>query len=84
MPPTKKGKGILSTFKALVVGRTQLPPSARKVVKKVGDVEISHITIARNPLSAATRLGMNAVSLGDFERKASKLPFDSLYHLYLQ
>jgi len=83
MPPTKKGKGILSTFKALVVGRTQLPPSARKVVKKVGDVEISHITIARNPLSAATRFGMNAVSLGDFERKASKLPYDKLFHLYM-
>ena len=78
----KKGKGIVSTLKAFVCGRSQLPPSVRKVLKDFGNVEISHITLARNPLSAAVKLGMNAISLGDFEKKAKKLPYDRLFHLF--
>ena len=78
----KKGKGIVSTLKAFVYGRSQLPPSVRKVLKDFGNVEISYIQLARNPLSAAVKLGMNAISLGDFEKKTKKLPYDRLFHLF--
>ena len=79
----KAGKGFLSTAQAFIFGRTKLPPTVRKILKSHGSQQISYIQIARNPLSAATRAAMNAVSLGDFDKKVKKLPYDSLYHLYM-
>ena len=77
------GEGIFDNIKALLFGRKDLPPNARNVLKKNGNDQIAYIQVARNPLSTFTKLGMDAISLGDFSRKAKKLPYDKLFHLYM-
>ena len=79
----QKGKGIFDTAKALIFGRTKLPPTARKILKANGDTEIDYIQVARNPLNTATKLALDAASLGEFSKKAKKLPYDKLFHLYM-
>ena len=79
----QKGKGILDTAKALLFGRTKLPPNARKLLKAKGNTEIDYIQVGRNPLSTTTKLALDAVSLGEFSKKANKLPYDKLFHLYI-
>ena len=77
------GEGIIDNIKALFFGRTKLPPDVRKILKQHGDTEIDYIQVARNPLNAGTKLMLNVASLGEFSRKAKKLPYDRLFHLYM-
>ena len=77
------GEGIIDYIKALFFGRTKLPPDVRKILKQHGDTEIDYIQVARNPLNAGTKLMLNVASLGEFSRKAKKLPYDRLFHLYM-
>ena len=65
----QKGKGIFDTAKALLFGRTKLPPNARKILKANGNTEIDYILVARNPLNTATKLALDAASLGEFSKK---------------
>ena len=78
-----EGTGIFDTAKALLFGRTKLPPKVRKIVKTYGNDEIDYIQIARNPLTKGVTMALNAVSFGDFARQAKKLPYDRLFHLYM-
>ncbi len=79
----QKGKGIVDTAKALLFGRTQLPPQVRKILEKNGNTEIDYIQVARNPLATTTKMALDAVSFGAFSKRAKKLPYDKLYHLYI-
>ena len=79
----QKGKGIIDTAKALLFGRTKLPPQVRKILEKYGDKEIDYIQVARNPLATTTKMALDAVSFGSFSKRAKKLPYDELYHLYI-
>ena len=79
----QKGKGIVDTAKALLFGRTKLPPQVRKILEKYGDKEIDYIQVARNPLASTTKMALDAVSFGAFSKRAKKLPYDELYHLYI-
>ena len=79
----QKGEGIFDTAKALLFGRTKLPPNARKILKANGNTEIDYIQVGRNPLSTTTKLALDAVSLGEFSKKTNKLPYDKLFHLYI-
>ena len=79
----QKGKGIIDNVKALLFGRTKLPPKVRKVLQAHGNKEIDYIQVARNPLTTFTKLGLDVISLGEFTKRANKLPYDKLYHLYM-
>jgi len=84
--PTKrsqKGDGFVDNVKALLFGRTKLPPNVRKILKAHGDTNIEYFQIGRNELTTATKMAMDAVSFGEFSRKAKKLPYDKLFHLYI-
>ena len=64
----QKGKGIIDNVKALLFGRTKLPPKVRKVLQAHGNKEIDYIQVARNPLSTFTKLGLDVISLGEFTK----------------
>ncbi len=78
----QKGKGIIDTGLALIFGRKNLPPKVRNMLKKHGNTEIAYIQVARSPLETYTKIALDVVSLGEFSKKAKKLPYDKLYHLY--
>ena len=54
----QKGKGIIDTAKALLFGRTKLPPQVRKILEKNGNTEIDYIQVARNPLATTTKMAL--------------------------
>jgi hypothetical protein len=60
----------------------KLPPSARKLLEKIGNEKITKMVAVRTPLSSTTKTFLNIISLGQFE-KISKKYFDELFHLTL-
>ncbi len=64
-------------------GRTGLPPKVIKILEQYGDAPISAITIDRTPVQSVLTGAMNAISLGSFSKKFSRLPYDKLFHLRL-
>ena len=57
--------------------------SAQSILKEMGDKKIERIYIKRTPLGKLTKWALNALSLGEFNKRLAKLPFDELYHLRL-
>lgn len=60
-----------------------LPNNVIKILKTMGDAEISKIDIARTPLSTGLKVVLNLISLGNFQKRLNQLPYDKLYHLAL-
>ena len=60
-----------------------LTDNVKRIVNNIGIAEITDIEVARVPLSSATKLLLNIVSLGNFQKRFNELPYDKLYHLYL-
>lgn len=60
-----------------------LTDNVKRIIKNIGDAEITNIEVARVPISSATKLLLNIVSLGNFQKRFNELPYDKLYHLYL-
>ena len=77
----QKGKGIIDTAKALLFGRTKLPPQVRKILENNGNTEIDYVQVARNPLATTTKMALDAVSFGAFSKRAKKLPYDKMYRV---
>jgi hypothetical protein len=79
----EKATKIGEVAKRVWNGRTGLPPKVIKILEEYGDAPISAITIDRSPVGALLTGMMNAVSLGSFNKKFGRLPYDKLYHLRL-
>lgn len=60
-----------------------LTDAVNRIVKNIGEAEITDIEVARVPISSATKLLLNIVSLGNFQKRFNELPYDKLYHIYL-
>lgn len=80
----QQGKGIMDYGKALIYGRTDLPPKMRKIVEKYGDYQILQMETCRTPVPSILTSALNAVSFGEFSKRFDKLPYDKLFHLDLR
>lgn len=58
----------------------RLPPSARKQLEKIGDEKITSIKLVRTPLDSTTKMFLNIITLGQFD-KITKKYHDDLFHL---
>jgi hypothetical protein len=58
----------------------KLPPSARKQLEKIGNEKITSIKLVRTPLDSTTKLFLNIITLGQFD-KITKKYHDDLFHL---
>jgi hypothetical protein len=67
----------------LFLSNLPLPPSVKEYLRKYGEERISKIVIVRNAVQKLLTGAMNAVSLGSFSKKFSRLPYDDLFHLQL-
>jgi hypothetical protein len=96
--PKKQGKGIfktgvrkltnsIHTVKSVVTkavyGRNGYSPENLKVINQYGNNIIQSIRIVRNPVQPLITTAFNAVSLGQFEERIRKEPYDKLFHLAL-
>ena len=68
---------MLQTFKQ----RTDYTRAAKAMITKYGNQRIKHMRIHRQPLSAFLMAALNFFTLGDFQRRFSKTPYDKLFHL---
>jgi hypothetical protein len=70
-----------SYYKTLLYGRETPPPKVRQLLEKYGNAKIEKIVIDRTPLSRPLLYVLNAVSLGDFNKRLDELNIDKLFHL---
>ena len=59
------------------------PPDVRALLSKYGNNNIVAITVRRDPLQKAVEIGVNLMSLGQFEKSKKEAGYDSYFHLYL-
>ena len=59
------------------------PPELLQLKKDIGEEYVSSIELRRTPVPNAISMAMNVVSLGSFNKKMSRLPYDSLFHLFM-
>lgn len=59
------------------------PPDVRAILKKYQNNNIVAITVRRDPLQKAVEIGVNLMSLGQFEKSKKEAGYDSYFHLYL-
>ena len=57
--------------------------SARAILQRTGDEQITQITVCRTPVNSTVQLALNAVSLGQFKQRLDNAPYDDIFHLYL-
>ena len=58
-----------------------MPLNVKEIMKTHGEEMITSITLRRNPVSHLITGAMNAVSLGSFQKKMNRQPYDELFHL---
>ena len=80
---TDRAKRIERYGDAVLFNTAGLPPSVKEALRNVGDEFISKIVISRNPVQKLLTGAMNVVSLGSFNKKFGRLPYDDLFHLAL-
>lgn len=76
----RSGAGIFDWIFKL---RGGLPPKVRDYLKKYGDYKIERFNIWRDPIVPVLNKVLNALSLGDFEKKRKEYNIDKLFHLYM-
>jgi hypothetical protein len=77
--------GAMSDYvSAVVKGRKDYPPKMREILKKYGDKTVLRMFACRKPISALTTSALNAVSLGEFNKRWENQPYDKLFHLDLR
>lgn len=78
-----KGGDMSGYINGVINGRTNYPPEARKLISSYGNNKIKQITILRSPIQSVISTLMNAVSMGEFQKRLDKSPYDSLFHLFI-
>ena len=56
--------------------------AVKKFIKRNGEDIIKEIKVYRNPIDKAIENVLNTASLGQLKKKANRLGYDKLYHLY--
>ena len=59
------------------------PPELTQLKQDIGSENVSSIEIRRTPVPNSISTAMNIVSLNSFNKKMSRLPYDSLFHLFM-
>jgi hypothetical protein len=57
--------------------------SVQKIINRIGDEEITKITVNRTPLSKVLKFLLNITSQGQLEKKMENTDYDTLYHLFV-
>ena len=70
-----------SVSTALAGPRTNMPPSARRILQEFGSRRIDSITVARKPIQSAIERALSLFTAG--KATASSIGYDNLFHLYL-
>lgn len=64
--------------------RKDYTPSARTLIKQIGDVEIASMVVFRTPLAAPLTKALNLLTLGQFGVAQQKAGYDKLFHLGIE
>lgn len=67
----------------VITGNTGMPPNVKSMLDKYGDVIITDMTIARNPVGSALISALSVASMGEFKKNLDNSPYDKLFHLKL-
>ena len=71
---------LLTIFK----GRSDLPPSSRKIVEQNEDKVVTQMTVCRVPIKIIPlNKVLNTISLGGFNKFLKEYSYDELFHLFL-
>jgi hypothetical protein len=57
--------------------------SVQKIINRIGDDEITKITVNHTPLSKVLKFLLNITSQGQLENKMENTDYDTLYHLFM-
>ena len=77
------GNKAVGVAQKVVNPSTAYPPELAQLKQNMGLENITAIEIRRTPVPNAISMAMNVVSLGSFNKKMSRLPYDSLFHLFM-
>lgn len=83
-----KVKDIATNISGRVSGfitgiRDDYQPKARDILKKYGNNKVIKLVVKRDPLQKALDIGINALSLGQYQKSKKEAGYDSYYHLYM-
>jgi len=67
----------------LFLSKLPLSPAVKETLRKHGDEPILKMVASRKPVRKVLNSLMNAVSLGSFNKKFARQPYDDLFHLKL-
>jgi len=67
----------------LFLSKLPLSPAVKETLRKHGDEPILKMVASRKPVQKVLNSLMNAVSLGSFNKKFARQPYDDLFHLKL-
>ena len=70
--------------KKLIYGSQQLPFSFRQMLEKIGNEQITSLTVIRQPISNAIFTLMNAIQGFQLAHKLKESQYDSLFHLKIR
>jgi len=80
----KKASDISGRISGFITGvRDDYPPQVRDILKKYGNNKITKIVVRRDPLSKAVDVGINVLTLGEFDKSKKEAGYDNYYHLYM-
>lgn len=65
----------------MIHGRNDYSKETKEELGKVGDDVIEGIEVIRTPVSEYLKMALNVVSMGEFNERLKKLPYDKLFHL---
>ena len=77
------GNKVVDVGKKVVNPGQAYPPELTQLKQNLGSENVTAIEIRRTPVPNAISGAMNIVSLGSFNKKMSRLPYDSLFHLFM-
>jgi hypothetical protein len=77
----KKSKKLGKFIEKVLNPDEWMPLNVKEIMKTHGEEMITSITLRRNPVSHLITGAMNAVSLGSFQKKMNRQPYDELFHL---
>jgi len=83
-----KVKDVASNISGRISGfitgiRDDYQPKVRDILKKYGNNKITKIVVRRDPLQKAVDIGINILSLGQYQKSKEQAGYDDYYHLYM-
>lgn len=76
--------GNVKIAKAVLLGRNDLPPKVRSILKKHGNESIVSCRLKRTPVSKLLTSALSAISMGEFGHRLRTSEYDELFHLFVE